>query len=199
MEEEQKETTKPLIDESLVLCGLCYETYNANDRKPLVLNCGHTYCKQCISMVKKSNQNNNCQCPTCKCPIKQASVDQISTNFFVINLLEQMRLTNNTLPQCPLHKKKRYELCCTTCKCPLCSLCVIGHDKSHNYAPYDQYEDYLNAINHFEQIKKANMQYIQDLSVKLEETNRQNLKELKKAVQMFEMIVEQNMKRNIEI
>lgn len=61
--EGKVEAAKPLIDDSLVLCELCFETYNAEERKPLVLNCGHTYCKECINKIMKSNPK---LCPTCK-------------------------------------------------------------------------------------------------------------------------------------
>ena len=40
-------------------CLICFEIYNTSNRKPYVLNCGHTFCFDCLE--KQINS-----CPTCR-------------------------------------------------------------------------------------------------------------------------------------
>ena len=48
-------TLKPLLDGILEQfeCPICLEQYNSNSKKPMVLGCGHTYCIECTSKLKK--------------------------------------------------------------------------------------------------------------------------------------------------
>ena len=46
-------------------CNLCTEKYNSNNRKSLCLNCGHSFCLNCLNKLKF---NLNYVCPKCKRP-----------------------------------------------------------------------------------------------------------------------------------
>ena len=46
-------------------CPICYDTFNDNDRLPLLLECGHSFCKRCIETGGSSLQ----KCPHCRKPI----------------------------------------------------------------------------------------------------------------------------------
>ena len=38
-----------IMPDDLLECKICFEAFNTTDRKPLVLPCGHTFCKVTIS------------------------------------------------------------------------------------------------------------------------------------------------------
>ena len=63
---------------SFAECGICSEDYDADvqSKKPYVLQCGHTYCKQCLDQVSA--------CPFCRKPFREKT-----PNFLVISLLEK--------------------------------------------------------------------------------------------------------------
>ena len=43
LEEELRSELGPLD------CKLCFLKYNSKDKEPLILSCGHTHCKTCLS------------------------------------------------------------------------------------------------------------------------------------------------------
>lgn len=47
--------------EELLTCKVCMERYNEIDRKPLFLNCGHTFCAKCLKYLYKKD--------SMKCPL----------------------------------------------------------------------------------------------------------------------------------
>lgn len=67
-------------------CGICYERYTeSGDHVPLVMSCGHTLCKECISCLKSN------LCPTCKHPIFTSSEETLTLprNIWLIQCLSQ--------------------------------------------------------------------------------------------------------------
>ena len=54
---------KSLIDD-LIKCDLCNIIFDLNVHSPLMLKCGHTFCKRCISIKSNSlDKNINKSCP----------------------------------------------------------------------------------------------------------------------------------------
>ena len=64
-------------------CGICFEKY----KDPLVINCGHTYCCQCL--IDYHNSNSEGKCPLCRVEITNASC-----NFTVRDIIEDKSTTN---------------------------------------------------------------------------------------------------------
>ena len=54
-------------------CGICFKPYNHNDKKPMSLPCGHSFCSDCIRQLYKHQM--------IKCPY-----DKISHNILPENL-----------------------------------------------------------------------------------------------------------------
>lgn len=44
-------------------CSLCILPYDSTEHFPMILDCGHTYCKKCIDDLKAP------RCPNCSAPI----------------------------------------------------------------------------------------------------------------------------------
>jgi len=48
-------------------CSICYECYDSFMRIPLILKCGHTFCKICIdNLIEKRRSQFKFYCPTCR-------------------------------------------------------------------------------------------------------------------------------------
>ena len=39
---------------SLFECGICFKVYNHNDKKPIALPCGHSFCLECTKQMYKN-------------------------------------------------------------------------------------------------------------------------------------------------
>ena len=64
--------------QSLFECGICLDTFDAVDKKPVVLQCGHTVCKLCVVQMKSTASQK--QCPFCKKP-NTAKVEDLPINY----------------------------------------------------------------------------------------------------------------------
>lgn len=63
-------------------CSVCWESFDAAERKPKVLSCGHSVCAACImDMV----QENSVTCPQCR---RVVSVQDLATNFSLLEVVE---------------------------------------------------------------------------------------------------------------
>ena len=49
--------------DSRELCGKCLERYDPEIRQPVALECGHSFCRQCLIEL---NSRNHLNCPDCK-------------------------------------------------------------------------------------------------------------------------------------
>jgi hypothetical protein len=70
----------------LLTCSLCFEFYNTSKKLPLSLLCGHTYCKDCLSILSANKP--------VTCPLDHQSdarpLSQIPKNFSLIEIIEHM-------------------------------------------------------------------------------------------------------------
>lgn len=66
-----------------VTCWVCREEYRTGDREPLVLPCGHTYCRQCILSLARDRIVG---CPTCRRNYYSLNVDKLPKNFAILSL-----------------------------------------------------------------------------------------------------------------
>ena len=41
-------------------CAICYESYDSASRCPRILSCGHTYCQQCLTNIRKLKRKIEC-------------------------------------------------------------------------------------------------------------------------------------------
>lgn len=63
MTESQKEATRQVIE--TLVCPICYLAMAGMNREPMVLPCGHSYCKQCLTHITS--------CPLCSTPFSKAT------------------------------------------------------------------------------------------------------------------------------
>ena len=75
-------------NEHLIECLICLEKYNDDNKRPKVLECGHSLCAKCLNQYF----NNTFTCPTCKVKPKAASADKININYDFLNLMKGLNL-----------------------------------------------------------------------------------------------------------
>ncbi len=71
--------------EQVLKCKICQNSFNTEIKKPIIILCGHTFCKLCISKTENS-----------KCPICGITVDMnvMITNHIVEEFLKMMEFNN---------------------------------------------------------------------------------------------------------
>ncbi|TNV86534.1 hypothetical protein FGO68_gene7498 [Halteria grandinella] len=110
-----KESTK------LLLCPICLEGYNQQEKCPKVLKCGHTLCLKCLQ-----KQFKNLQCPICRDQLSNEPLLKIPSNYQILEELayyESSQVTKSFNLHCETHPdqeivfydKKSYKLFCNKC------------------------------------------------------------------------------------
>lgn len=69
-------------------CIICLDNYS-DKNKPIIFNCGHTFCDSCQKKIQKNNSNKKI-CPTCR--------KVIEDSFINYSLLELVDLQQNKIP-----------------------------------------------------------------------------------------------------
>ena len=85
-------------------CGICliaYEPKNS-DRHPMILECGHTFCKKCVKDLSQ-----NPLCPLCRSKIMKRFED-LKTNFALLEVLSQKDSQLNPLMESTFKKSDIY-------------------------------------------------------------------------------------------
>ena len=69
-----------------VTCDICFDDFGEGKRCPRMLQCGHSYCHECIDKFIKSRSS--C-CPKCKKKITYLEVNQVPVNYSLVSLLKE--------------------------------------------------------------------------------------------------------------
>ncbi|KAE9621535.1 hypothetical protein Lal_00033022 [Lupinus albus] len=69
-------------------CSVCQTRYNENEQVPLLLQCGHGFCKDCLSRMFSSSSDSTLTCPRCRhVSTVGNSVQALRKNFAVLALI----------------------------------------------------------------------------------------------------------------
>ncbi|XP_010276682.1 PREDICTED: E3 ubiquitin-protein ligase KEG isoform X2 [Nelumbo nucifera] len=69
-------------------CSVCHNKYNEEDRVPLLLQCGHGFCKDCLSRMFSASPDTTLPCPRCRhLSVVGNSVHALRKNFAVLALI----------------------------------------------------------------------------------------------------------------
>ena len=78
--EEEEEVKESFVNKSSIHeCKICYEDFNTQDKEPLVLRCGHTFCMKCLNQLSSKTPLGKV---SLKCPLDNKS--QIFVSFALI-------------------------------------------------------------------------------------------------------------------
>lgn len=69
-------------------CSVCQTRYNEEERVPLLLQCGHGFCKECLSRMFSSSPDTTLVCPRCRhVSVVGNSVNALRKNYAILALL----------------------------------------------------------------------------------------------------------------
>lgn len=78
-------------------CSVCQTRYNEKERVPLLLQCGHGFCKECLSRMFSASTDTTLSCPRCRhVSVVGNSVTALRKNFAVLALILSATSANNT-------------------------------------------------------------------------------------------------------
>lgn len=126
-------------------CQICINPYDDGNHSPIVIQCGHTFCKTCVKRILQqksgsiNNNNNNSislfgiipqqkeKCPVCKKPI---SNNELVPNYELLSLISNSKRKLDNL--CESHNSETLNFYCNNCKQLICQMCLllnhIGHE-----------------------------------------------------------------------
>ena len=118
-----------------LICSICFENFDNMIRLPLVLSCGHTFCKVCLEQY---------DCKVFLCPIDRKQewrdAQSLPRNYIVLDFLTAPKLSN----KCENHKKK-IKWRCKEDNTDLCSECILSH-MSHDIIKLELPEAIIEQI-----------------------------------------------------
>lgn len=124
-------------------CQVCFEPFNQDLHAPkFLIKCGHTICNSCLNNSTIQSFSHSISCPFCKCHYGPLELNNLPTNFAVLNILntptKQPSYRDNLTPlsigkalsyttKCPLHEKFPLQYICNDCPSSMCSKCLLEH------------------------------------------------------------------------
>lgn len=113
-------------------CKNPYRSSSTNNLPRVLLQCGHTFCHQCIS---NSLQDESLSCFTCKKISFGQSVENFPVNDSLISFIDIN--TPRSEPLCKQHQK-RIDIFCEKDHKLLCSECIIHSHQHHKMITVSQ-------------------------------------------------------------
>ncbi|EPS65316.1 hypothetical protein M569_09458, partial [Genlisea aurea] len=71
-------------------CSVCQNKYNEGDRCPLLLQCGHGFCRECLCKMHSASPDSSVSCPRCRqLSVVGNSVAALKKNYAVLSLIQE--------------------------------------------------------------------------------------------------------------
>ncbi|XP_062448775.1 E3 ubiquitin-protein ligase TRIM50 isoform X2 [Rhea pennata] len=116
--------------EDQLLCPICLEVF----KEPLMLQCGHSYCKSCVVSLS-SELDGQFLCPVCRQSVDCSASPPNVTLARVIEALQSRGEAESTPESCPAHHNP-LSLFCEDDQEVICGLCgTIGNHRQHKITP----------------------------------------------------------------
>ncbi|KAL4203568.1 hypothetical protein AMTRI_Chr01g104540 [Amborella trichopoda] len=69
-------------------CSVCQMAYDEGERTPMLLHCGHGFCRDCLTRLFAASSDHSLSCPRCRHPTTVGnSVETLKKNFPVLSLI----------------------------------------------------------------------------------------------------------------
>ncbi|XP_072406202.1 zinc-binding protein A33-like [Chiloscyllium punctatum] len=128
-----KQQLQSLIDQTI--CPICLDFFT----DPVTLDCGHNFCRSCITQSWEKKEINSC--PACR---EEFPERNLRVNRALANLAEEARnlkldpKEKESKPHCEKHQED-LKLFCETDKKLICLICRDSREhKSHNFLPINE-------------------------------------------------------------
>ena len=147
----REEDDRSSVDD-LLQCAICLEPFT----NPKMLQCGHTFCEECLQSFYDANQQTRhaqlrkLSCPTCRevTSVPADGIDGLRNDFKVHKMKDafgrmtiRKRHKANVCDPCRAHKKivvaKGY---CSRCKVNYCEECLRKHNMSPLFKDHKVFE-----------------------------------------------------------
>ncbi|XP_021271275.1 E3 ubiquitin-protein ligase TRIM50 isoform X3 [Numida meleagris] len=116
--------------EDQLLCPICLEVF----KEPLMLQCGHSYCKSCVLSLSGELEE-QFLCPVCRKSVDCSASPPNVTLARIIEALQSRGETEPTPESCPTHHNP-LSLFCEADREVICGLCgTIGNHQQHKITP----------------------------------------------------------------
>lgn len=116
--------------EDQLLCPICLEVF----KEPLMLQCGHSYCKSCVVSLS-GELDGQFLCPVCRQTVDCSASPPNVTLARVIEALQSRGEAEPAPESCPTHHNP-LSLFCETDQEVICGLCgTIGNHRQHKITP----------------------------------------------------------------
>ncbi|XP_029885357.1 E3 ubiquitin-protein ligase TRIM50 isoform X2 [Aquila chrysaetos chrysaetos] len=116
--------------EDQLLCPICLEVF----KDPLMLQCGHSYCKSCVVSLS-GELDGQFLCPVCRQTVDCSASPPNVTLARVIEALQSRGEAEPTPESCPMHHNP-LSLFCEADQEVICGLCgTIGNHRQHKITP----------------------------------------------------------------
>lgn len=116
--------------EDQLLCPICLEVF----KEPLMLQCGHSYCKSCVVSLSRE-LDGRFLCPVCRQSVDCSTSPPNVTLARVIEVLQSRSEAEPTPESCPTHHNP-LSLFCEADQEVICGLCgTIGNHRQHKITP----------------------------------------------------------------
>ncbi|KAI1905056.1 hypothetical protein AGOR_G00012010 [Albula goreensis] len=120
----------PELVREVLECPICLETYNQDQLRPKLLQCGHTVCRQCLEKLLASTIN-GVRCPFCSKVSRMSSISQLADNLTVLKIVDCASSCASTSGlMCRSCKNRLPRQYCPDCGLVLCDACKgEGHQQ----------------------------------------------------------------------
>lgn len=114
----------PDLMREVLECPICLETYNQDQLRPKLLQCGHTVCRHCLEKLLATTIN-GVRCPFCSKVSRMSSISQLADNLTVLKVLDCTTSCSSVAAalmcrSCQNRLPRQY---CHDCATVLCELC----------------------------------------------------------------------------
>lgn len=130
-------------------CPLCTKPYES----PILLQCAHTFCKDCVTVFVEASDGTFFKCPVCLTKIKLTGDDEelFCPNFVILKQIDGAKNENEDLICSVCEDENEAEYFCEHCSDLLCEECVDAHKvvkytKEHVIKEISEMSDISNLI-----------------------------------------------------
>ncbi|XP_062844903.1 E3 ubiquitin-protein ligase TRIM32 [Trichomycterus rosablanca] len=113
----------PELVREVLECPICLETYNQDQLRPKLLQCGHSVCRQCLEKLLASTIN-GVRCPFCSKVSRMSSISQLPDNLTVLKIIDCASSCSSAAGlMCKSCKNRLPRQYCCDCSVVLCNAC----------------------------------------------------------------------------
>lgn len=128
-------TLDPDLLREVLECPICLETYNPDQMRPKLLQCGHTVCRQCLEKLLATTIN-GVRCPFCSKVSRMSSISQLADNLTVLKVLDCSTSCSSVSAalMCRSCRNRLPRQYCRNCATVLCELCKEDEHLHHGHS-----------------------------------------------------------------